>query len=268
MFKLLLSLLLFIMLDAKEIKKVFTQSKINNNIITVWIVNKQNFDITLKYSPKYTAIKPLSKINFTKSFVAKTKTKIGKFKILKKKFKLSNKYQWAIGNMYSKHNDNYKYRLPYKIGTTNIVTQGFNGKFSHKGNSLYAVDFGLRIGTKVYAARGGTVVALEKKHKKSGNTRNFSKYANYVTIRHNDGTYGKYNHFKKNGIIVQVGEKVERGELIGFSGNTGFTNGPHLHFVVFKGKDYKSRESLPIKFVGKSGTILEPIKGKRYTAVQ
>lgn len=269
MIKIILTLLLlFISLDAKTIKKVFTQSKINNNIITVWVVNKNDFDITLRYSAKFSNVKPMVKIPFIKSFTARTKTKVAKFRILNKKMKLSNQYKWVIGNINSKHDNNYRYRLPYKVGTAIVVNQGFNGKFSHKGNSQYAVDFGMKIGTKVYASRGGKVVVMQDKHNKHGKTREFAKYANYVTIKHDDGTYGKYNHFRHKGLVVKVGERVERGELIGYSGNTGFTSGPHLHLVVFKGKDHKSRYSIPIKFISKNGIITKPIKGKKYIAVK
>ncbi len=98
--------------------------------------------------------------------------------------------------------------------------------------------------------------------------RSFGEDANFITIKHNDGTYGKYVHLKQNGVEVQVGDIVQRGDFLGYSGHTGFTNGPHLHFVVFKGKDEKSRKSFPIKFVTSQGYIHNPILGNRYTAVK
>ena len=61
-----------------------------------------------------------------------------------------------------------------------------------------------------------------------------------------------------NGVLVKNGEKVEKGQLIGYSGNTGFTRGPHLHFVVRKEKDI----AIPIFFEGYES---KPVKaGKKY----
>jgi murein DD-endopeptidase MepM/ murein hydrolase activator NlpD len=55
--------------------------------------------------------------------------------------------------------------------------------------------------------------------------------------------------------------------MLALSGNTGYTKGPHLHFMVFRAKDSKSRESFPILFITKEGSGLTLQQGKRYTAV-
>ena len=59
---------------------------------------------------------------------------------------------------------------------------------------------------------------------------------------------------------------MKRGELIGYSGKTGYTRGPHLHFIVYKAIDGKTRVSIPIKFISTKGVIREPLKGKYYKA--
>lgn len=261
-------LLFCISINAKEVKTVYTVSNVENSAVNVYIVNKNLFDITLKYNPKYSKLLSKDFFPIIKSFKAKSKTKIAKFLILDKKFTLSNKYKWSLGNKNSKHNNKYLYRLPYALRTSQQVTQGFNGKFSHFGNSKYAVDFGLKIGTSVYAARGGIVVMTQDNGNKNGQSKKFAKYGNFITIKHNDGTYGKYNHFKYKKVFVKVGQKVKRGDKIGLSGNTGFTSGPHLHFVVFKGKSSNSRTSIPVKFITKTGIITKPIRKKFYTAVK
>jgi AmmeMemoRadiSam system protein A len=147
-----------------------------------------------------------------------------------------------------------------------MVTQGFNGKFSHQGNSLNAIDFACKIGTKIYAARAGTVVNLKNNGYLSGMQKSFATHANFVTIKHRDGTYGKYAHFKKEGVKVKLGQSITKAQFLGYCGKTGYVTGPHLHFVVFKAKDSKRRESIRIKFKTQEGIISNPIKGKVYTA--
>lgn len=261
-------ILLLLTLNLYGEKTVYTFAKYESDTIRIYMINKNLFDITYRYDATYTDLYPMQELPINQSLKAKSKKLIAKFIKLSGSYTLSNKYSWVMGSVNSIHNNRYRYRLPYKIGTTQTVTQGFNGKFSHKGNSLYAVDFGLKKGTKIFASRAGVVVALKEDGDKSGVNKGFAKYANFVTLRHDDGTYGKYVHLRKDGVNVKIGDIVKRGELLGYSGNTGFTNGPHLHFVVFKAKDYRRRKSIPIKFIGKNGIVVEPIRGKKYTAVR
>ena len=249
-------------------KTVYTKSKVSKGIIEVYLINTNLYDITYKYNATFSNLICSDDLPIINSLNSKSTIKIATFYIMGKDYKLSNHYSWVVGSKYSIHNNFYKYRLPYKIGTSQIVTQGFNGKFSHKGNSQYAVDFGMKKGTKIYASRGGIVVDIKNDSNMHGSNKTYAKYANYITIKQDDGTYAKYVHLQKNGAKVTLGQKIKRGEFIGLSGNTGYTNGPHLHFVVFKAKDTTNRTSIPIKFISKNGIITKPIKGKRYIAVK
>ena len=67
------------------------------------------------------------------------------------------------------------------------------------------------------------------------------------------------------GNVVRVGDRVSRKQLIGYSGNTGFTSGPHLHFVIFRAIDGFKRESFPMRFRTSAGTS-SPVKGQSYTS--
>ena len=62
--------------------------------------------------------------------------------------------------------------------------------------------------------------------------------ANLVRILHDDGTWAEYAHLNRSTIRVRPGDVVERGEYIADSGNTGFSSGPHLHFVVQRNAGY------------------------------
>ena len=153
------------------------------------------------------------------------------------------------------YDTDFVYQLPFKKGTTHMVTQGYNGKTSHQNE--YALDFRMPVGTAIYAARGGRIVLVEENFDKACTSSNCAKFNNYILVYHKDGTFAEYTHIKKNGSIVKAGDTIEIGELIGYSGNVGWSTGPHLHFIVFLQR-FKTRETLPTKFrVGKGEEIIE-----------
>lgn len=173
-------------------------------------------------------------------------------------------YEWVVGRLTVKHQDDYLYRLPYGPDNNTYVVQGFNGGYSHRGLAKYSVDFAMPEGSKVYAARGGMVVDIESSHDKGGASRRLAPYANFVVIEHDDGSTGEYYHLQKDGVSVAVGDKVERGQLIGLSGNTGFTSLPHLHFAVYKALPHGNSQSLPFRFVTAKGVVSAPRHGQQY----
>lgn len=228
--------------------------------------NKNPFNITVSYSASYTNL--TSNIELPILFVLKpfSQKEILKLHIDKSNFSFKAHYDWTIGSKDAKHNKNYIYRLPYKLATKQMVSQGFNGMFSHYGESQYAVDFNMKKGTEVYAAREGVVVQIKSDSNLGGANRSFEKHANYVTIEHSDGTLATYSHLKQNGVVVKVGDKIQRGQLLGYSGKTGYSQGPHLHFIVYKATDGKGRRSFPVKFMSAKGVLHKPVKGRFYEA--
>jgi murein DD-endopeptidase MepM/ murein hydrolase activator NlpD len=126
-----------------------------------------------------------------------------------------------------------EYLLPLRQSRTRI-DQGFGGSFSHDDEqNRHALDFAADIGTPVLAARGGTVMQVESDFSKAGLKRErYGGRANFVRVLHDDGTMALYAHLKADGALVRVGQRVNAGQQIGLSGNTGFTTGPHLHFAV------------------------------------
>ncbi len=160
-----------------------------------------------------------------------------------------------------KHDDSYRYVLPYK--KKRKLIQGNFGKFSHDHiASYYAFDFGTQIGDTLYAAREGKVVLIKEDSKKHGRTRKYINDGNYIIIQHNDGTTASYYHLKFNGVLVEKGDLVQRGQQIGISGMTGFTTVPHVHFVVHKATVENGNVSVSIEFEGYVGKKFK--KGKRY----
>lgn len=263
--KLILFLLFASLLYAN--KGVFIKSLNKENQVDVYIINNNLYDITLKYDCNYSNLISSQLFPSIKVVKANSKKKILSFYKSSNKYSLKSSIKYVIGDKNSIHNDEYIYALPYKVGTKQQVTQGFNGYFTHKGNSLYAIDFALKVGTRIYASRGGIVVDIKNGGYKNGG-KEYMGDANYIIIKHNDNTYSKYVHLQKGGAKVKIGQKIKRSQFIGFSGNTGYTNGPHLHFVVFKAKSYNKRESIKIKFISKNGIIEEPIRGKYYTSIK
>ena len=148
------------------------------------------------------------------------------------------------------------YRLPFEEGKTYTLTQGNNGALSHSGYNQYAFDFGLPEGSKVCAARGGKVIEAKEDIVQGG-----TGGGNQIKIDHGDGTTGVYFHLKYQGALVEVGDTVLQGDVIGLSGKTGFATGPHLHFQVDKGG-----KSIPSSFDDVDGDAGVPQSGKSYTS--
>lgn len=176
---------------------------------------------------------------------------------------IQSSYTYYPGNIFAQHQDSYAYRLPYPKGESYEVAQGFGGTFSHQGDLQHSLDFDMPEGTPVYAARDGKVVMLEQENKKGGPDESMMEFANYITVLHDDGTFADYSHLRYKSVIVQLGQEVKRGQIIGYSGATGFATGPHLHFVIKKAKKGGGFFSIPVEFTTVKG-IQELREGESY----
>jgi murein DD-endopeptidase MepM/ murein hydrolase activator NlpD len=141
--------------------------------------------------------------------------------------------------------DSYIYELPFKKGTKYKVVQGYGGRFSH--NHKAALDFNMTEGTPVHAARGGTIYSFKDNSNDGGVLPKYNRKANYIIIKHSDGSLGCYWHLRKDGVLVKKGI-VAKGQLIGYSGSTGFVLRPHLHFAVKRKLNYEKDSFVRTKF--------------------
>ncbi len=107
------------------------------------------------------------------------------------------------------------------------LTNGHNG-----------VDYGLPEGNPVMAAADGIVERADLDIQTAHDPK--KGYGYHVRILHPDGSRTIYAHFKENGFLVTTGQNVRIGDVIGRSGNTGMSTGPHLHFELRLGPSVNS----------------------------
>lgn len=173
-------------------------------------------------------------------------------------------YMMYIGDVTLKNYDkDYHYDLPFKKGKSFNIYQGYNGTFSHQNEN--SLDFTMPEGTEVIAAREGLVTDLVNINNTGCPTRSCVDKANYITILHSDGTFAQYYHLKQNGVKVNIGDQVKKGDVIGLSGNTGWSKGPHLHFVCYlpRVENDKYRETVKTLFRTGDGTKNEYLTEKK-----
>ena len=100
-----------------------------------------------------------------------------------------------------------------------------SGAYNGKGHN--GIDLAAPIGTPIKAALTGTVVG-------TGNTdevRGCYSFGRWVMIKHGNGLSTMYAHLSQTGVVT--GQSVATGQIIGYSGDTGYATGPHLHFGVY-----------------------------------
>lgn len=160
----------------------------------------------------------------------------------------------------TRDDSSYIYWLPYEKGSRYLFVQGANSSFSHKGELSF--DFKMKKGSKICASREGTVIATKSDSDKGGLKDEFLSDGNHIVIQHQDGSIAQYWHLEQNAVLVKVGDFVKKGQVIGLSGNTGYTAFPHLHFQII---DANGKQILP-RFQTKKGLIyLRP--GRWYKSV-
>ncbi|HEY4514389.1 MAG TPA: peptidoglycan DD-metalloendopeptidase family protein [Candidatus Paceibacterota bacterium] len=115
-----------------------------------------------------------------------------------------------------------KVRITQEFGNTDFAR---SGAYSGKGHN--GMDLAAQIGTPVKAALSGVVKGAGD----TGSVPGCYSYGRWVLIRHNNGLDTLYAHLSQIG--VSAGDAVATGQVIGYSGQTGYATGPHLHFGVY-----------------------------------
>lgn len=162
-------------------------------------------------------------------------------------------FYFSLASEVTDNLDDYIYELPFKEGERYKVVQGYGGRFSHKNKA--ALDFGMPVGTPIYAAREGVIYSTKDDSNEGGPFAKYGRKANYIIIKHSDGSFGCYWHLQKKGVVIKKG-KVSKGQLIGYSGSTGFVLRPHLHFAVKLRLNFKKDSFVKTKFRTTKGVLL------------
>ncbi len=160
-------------------------------------------------------------------------------------------FQFTNLNEYS-NDSNYVYHLPYEKGKSHLLVQGYKSLFSHRGRM--ALDFKMKNNTTIMAAREGIVTRVVQEYSQGGIGKKYAGKANLIVIRHEDGSQAYYGHIRYQGAVVHVGDSVHQGQAIGYSGSTGFSAFPHLHFSVWQ-TNREGRKQLPTRFLTNKGVL-------------
>jgi murein DD-endopeptidase MepM/ murein hydrolase activator NlpD len=154
----------------------------------------------------------------------------------------------------------YIYSLPFAKGSKFLLIQAYNSKMSHQGE--ISLDFKMKKGSRICAARPGVVIAVKEDSDEGGLNNEYLSKGNHIIIKHDDGGEAMYWHLQKDGVLVNIGDTVYRGQHIGYSGNTGYSAFPHLHFQVYD----KNGKNVATRFETKKGVLyLRP--GKWYKRI-
>ncbi len=113
-------------------------------------------------------------------------------------------------------------KIPGLTGRNSYYRRPVNCPLTQGIHNYNGVDLGCSIGTPVVAAAAGTVISVR--------TGWGGGYGNHIILSHPNGTQTLYAHLSK--ISVSVGQQISDGEVIGNTGNSGRSTGPHLHFEI------------------------------------
>lgn len=212
----------------KEVKTV-----INKDRAYAFVMESYFSDLTPFTCSIHEGANVTSEVSFT---VKEREYPAEKLKVDPKKIKLSPKdearvmkEQAVLNKIYASSIPSFLFTTPFKVPMESVVTSVYGTKRVYnkqkKGQHL-GIDYRAAIGDKVPAANGGKIVF-------SGDLF----YTGWtVIIDHGVDIFTVYGHLSKT--LVDAGQDVKKGDLIGLSGNTGRTSGPHLHWGVKVQGDY------------------------------
>ena len=171
-------------------------------------------------------------------------------------------YTRQLQNGTIKEDTSFVYHLPFAVKTSHRLVQGYFSHYTHKNR--IALDFRMKSGTEILAARNGVVVRVKEDGNRGGLNKKYKPDGNLIVIQHQDGSRAGYWHLQQNGALVNVGDTVSQGQLIGLSGKTGYTLFPHLHFLVWRFDQSGKWQQIATRFKTSKGNVyLRPFKKYR-----
>ena len=243
-------------------------SETNAGITDFLVDNDEYFPVTIEFEFDLKNMKSTLGAHFTVVVPAKTmKHVVTKLTVddAKKVYGYKVKTGLTMGDINASVDMGFVYELPYQVGSTYKVFQGYNGKITHKGEN--ALDFSMAVGDVITASRDGIVVEVVQKNSRTCFDPECVKYNNFILILHSDGSFAEYTHIMKDGSLVQAGDTIAIGEQIGYSGKVGYASGPHLHFEVYV-PSKRGKKTLKTLFRTENETSELLVEGKSYIRVK
>ncbi|MDA0378324.1 MAG: M23 family metallopeptidase [Bacteroidetes bacterium] len=218
------------------------------NRVDVYVRSLVPWDFTMTLNMDLENMRPTEDLPLVDSYRGNSRTRAVSLSVrdIGRSWTFRFDLQWVNGDFRARHDEGVVYDLPFGSGVDYLVGQGAYGSLSHQGK--YALDWDMPEGTPIRAARSGIVIEVQEGYTEGGIDPALRSRANFIKIRHSDGTIGHYVHLRHLGVEVDLGDRVFTGQLIGYSGNTGFSTGPHLHFEVFSATRELSRRTIPVRF--------------------
>jgi murein DD-endopeptidase MepM/ murein hydrolase activator NlpD len=167
-----------------------------------------------------------------------------------------SQHQYSIRDLKSgkfTEDTSYVYSLPFENNKKVFLIQAYDSKMSHKGE--YALDFKVKRRTRICAARDGIIIGTRGDSDKGGLKPANLSDGNYISIQHLDGSVAHYWHLIRNGALVKVGDTIKKVQLIGLSGNTGYSAFAHLHFEVVGNDGNGNYRQLATRFNTNKGIV-------------
>lgn len=121
---------------------------------------------------------------------------------------------------------------------------------AHVGPYCHAIDFLMPDGSMVLAPKSGKIIQVKDDSNRGGPSEEFENDLNYITIAHGTNEFSQLCHLGFKKALVKKGQEVSEGQLIAYTGSTGWTYEPHLHFMVFQltAENEWGFESVKIRF--------------------
>lgn len=155
-------------------------------------------------------------------------------------------YWWPVGSDTTEDINGVTYatgepssvNITSKYGPRSISASGFH----------YGIDISGHRNANIIAVKAGVVQKVVDQYGEGGFDQSLANRANYIIIKHDDGTSSAYWHLEKGTTKVSEGDRVEQGQVIAGMGNSGYSSGVHLHFEI---RDANGNRLNPEEFVNK-----------------